>query len=161
MATPLATLGADPWLLKISLYLAIFGGLVFLGVGIALLTDKRQASGWITLLAALVTLALAAFWELFEAPPLPAPVAVTAPEPTPPPAPEPMAQPAPPPAKPLPEPAPEPQKSVGPYALKIVEKNVTHDKNTVHYRAQGPQERAVEDLILGDAIQSSIYEFEL
>ncbi len=158
MAAQLVTLGADPWLLKISLYLAIFGGLVFSGVGIALLTDKRQASGWITLLAALVTLALAAFWELFEAPPPPPPpVAVVVPEPAPPAAPEPVAEPA----APAPEAAPEPEKPLGPYALKIIEKNMTHDKNTIHYRAQGPQERAVDDLILGDAIQSSIYEFDL
>ncbi|MEW6777976.1 MAG: hypothetical protein AB1405_16890, partial [Bdellovibrionota bacterium] len=65
------------------------------------------------------------------------------------------------PPEPVAEPQPEPVKPAGPYPLKIIDKELDPGSGSGRYVAQGPSESSVFELIFGDAIQSSIWEYPI
>lgn len=146
---------SNPLFLKALLYLALFGAIVLAGLFLVLIAGKREASGWVVFLAMLVTVGTFVYLEFLAVPPPPAPV-VEAPAPPPPPPPEPEPKPVPPPPEPEPEPKPvATPRPPQPYALKLIERRVSRGSAQANYRGQGPSQQPVEDLIIGDAIETA------
>lgn len=145
----------DPFLQKAVFYLAVFGAATFVGVFFFLLIGKRRASGYWVTLALLATGGLFYYLEFMQAPP-----------PPPPPAPKPKPKPVvvvkeePKPEPPKPKPKPKPKKVV-PYKLEIVSKQVERGYPEGSWKAHGPSESRVKELIFGDAVQSAMWEFPI